>query len=120
MAEFQHRGLVHFHAVVRFDGPGGAGDRPPGWASASLLAELIRKAGPAVRTTVALPGGGSMVLRLGDQLDARVISRGTGEVDAMDAQAVGSYIAKYVMKGDPAFMVLPVRLRHAGQIEASR
>jgi hypothetical protein len=119
VAEFQHRGLVHFHAVVRFDGPGGAGDCPPVWASASLLAELIRKAGPAVRTTTALPGGGSLVLRLGDQLDARVISRGIGEVDAMDAQAVGSYIAKYVTKGDPVGLVLPVRVRHAGQIEAS-
>ena len=118
VAEFQRRGLVHFHAVIRYDGPDGPGQRAPGWASAGLLAELVRKSVPAVSLSFTLPGG-TRALRLGDQLDVREISRGLGEAEAIDAQAVGSYIAKYVTKGDPAGMVLPVRLRHAGQIEAS-
>lgn len=37
VAEFQRRGLVHLHAVVRLDGPGGPADPPPTWATADLL-----------------------------------------------------------------------------------
>ena len=37
----------------------------------------------------------------------------------MSETAVGSYIAKYVTKGDPAGLVLARRLRHAGQIETA-
>ncbi|WP_373287126.1 replication initiator [Wenjunlia tyrosinilytica] len=33
VAEYQRRGLIHFHAVIRLDGPDGPGPPPPGWAS---------------------------------------------------------------------------------------
>ncbi|MET7820035.1 replication initiator [Micromonospora zamorensis] len=33
VAEYQRRGSIHFHAVTRFDGPGGPGDPPPAWAT---------------------------------------------------------------------------------------
>ncbi|WP_348652629.1 replication initiator [Streptomyces sp. WMMC500] len=37
VAEYQNRGAVHFHAVIRFDGPDGPDSRPanPGWPPTS-------------------------------------------------------------------------------------
>ena len=35
--EYQRRGLIHVHAVIRADGPDGPGDDPPPWADVSLL-----------------------------------------------------------------------------------
>lgn len=35
IAEYQARGLVHFHAVIRIDGPAGPEDTPPAWAQRS-------------------------------------------------------------------------------------
>ncbi|EFL33644.1 predicted protein [Streptomyces viridochromogenes DSM 40736] len=31
VAEYQKRGAVHFHAVIRFDGPEGGDTAPPAW-----------------------------------------------------------------------------------------
>ncbi|GAA2867493.1 hypothetical protein GCM10010517_27090 [Streptosporangium fragile] len=44
VAEYQTRGLVHFHAVIRLDGPDGPTAPPPGWATVPLLDEAIRHA----------------------------------------------------------------------------
>ncbi|GHE45262.1 hypothetical protein GCM10017673_54180 [Streptosporangium violaceochromogenes] len=53
VAEYQRRGLVHFHAIVRLDGPGGGSEIPPDWADHDLLTRAIP---PAVRrVTVASP-----------------------------------------------------------------
>lgn len=42
VAEYQRRGAVHFHAVIRLDGPDGAEDAPPAWATTELLTDAIR------------------------------------------------------------------------------
>ncbi len=44
VAEYQARGLVHFHAVIRLDGPDGPDSPPPGWATVPLLDTAIRQA----------------------------------------------------------------------------
>ncbi|MCZ9342827.1 replication initiation protein, partial [Streptomyces sp. TRM76130] len=44
VAEYQRRGAVHFHAVIRLDGPEGAEDAPPAWATTELLTDAIRSA----------------------------------------------------------------------------
>jgi hypothetical protein len=44
VAEFQKRGALHFHAVIRLDGPDGPGTPPPAWATADVLAAAIREA----------------------------------------------------------------------------
>jgi hypothetical protein len=31
VTEYQQRGLVHFHVVIRFDGPDGHTTSPPSW-----------------------------------------------------------------------------------------
>src|SRR5699024_11847235 len=47
VAEYQQRGLVHFHAVIRLDGPGGPDDPPPNWAGNELLQAAIHAAAAA-------------------------------------------------------------------------
>ncbi|MEV6669344.1 replication initiator [Streptomyces sp. NPDC051162] len=114
VAEYQKRGQVHFHAVIRLDGPTGAGSQPPAWATAQLLDHAVRAA--AARTRVVHEGqpqlGGDapgargigrsnqLVFRFGRQIDVRAI-RGTdftGDGPVTDRH-VAAYIAKYATKG---------------------
>jgi hypothetical protein len=41
VAEYQRRGVVHFHAIIRLDGPAGPADAPPAWADLALLTAAI-------------------------------------------------------------------------------
>jgi hypothetical protein len=106
VAEFQRRGAVHFHAVVRIDGPDGPGDRPPGWASAELLAEAARAAGPRTTVGAAQVGGETRIIGLGAELDVQQI----GGPNNMTDQAVSSYLAKYITKDDGHGLILPRRV----------
>src|SRR5690606_36650355 len=56
VAEYQRRGLVHFHAVIRLDGPDGPDSHPPGWATVPLLVDSVRAVVGKVRLTA--PGSG--------------------------------------------------------------
>ncbi|MFJ2173954.1 replication initiator protein RepSA [Streptomyces sp. NPDC087851] len=98
VAEYQKRGAIHFHAVIRFDGPDGPDSPPPAWATHDLLTDALRAA--AARTEVALPAAGGFparVLRWGTQLDVQPIGAfGNGE--DLTEQAVASYVAKYATK----------------------
>lgn len=119
VVEYQRRGSVHLHAVIRIDGPGGAQDAPPPWASARLLGEAAVTAGPWVRVRVREPGGqGVRVLGFGPQFDVQEIMPG-GAVDGLSDKAVAAYVAKYVTKGDIPGLVLANRLRSQRQIEAT-
>lgn len=81
VAEYQKRGAVHFHAVIRFDGPEGPDTPPPHWASGDLLTDAIHAA--AARVQVDVPTAGqhpARSLRWGTQLDTRPIKAfGDGE-----------------------------------------
>ncbi|MEU2617570.1 replication initiator [Streptomyces sp. NPDC007157] len=102
VAEYQRRGLVHFHGVIRLDGPEGPESPPPDWATTALLAEAV----PVVAGRVRLPAPGADVvgpreLRFGGQVDVRPVTsyrRDAGERPA-SAGAVAGYIAKYATKG---------------------
>src|SRR5690606_8354537 len=48
VAEYQRRGVVHFHAVIRLDGPDGPTTSPPAWATLDTLTAAIRHAAQAV------------------------------------------------------------------------
>ncbi|MGW7100264.1 replication initiator protein RepSA [Streptomyces sp. NPDC054838] len=101
VAEYQKRGAVHFHAVIRFDGPAGPDSPPPVWATLDLLTDAIRAAAARVRVVVpASPEHGfekDWVLLWGDQLDVQPIGAfGNGE--DLTEQAVASYVAKYATK----------------------
>ncbi|WAU86143.1 replication initiation protein [Streptomyces sp. Qhu-G9] len=97
VAEFQKRGAVHFHAVVRLDGPDGPDSPPPAWATIALLGDAIRAA--AARVAVPVPPAKDLparVLRWGSQVDVQPIGS-MGGVELTD-QAVASYVAKYATK----------------------
>ena len=116
VAEYQKRGQVHFHAVIRLDGPTGPGSTPSAWATTELLDHAVRAA--ARRTRVLHDGqlrqhaggdasrsqdagrAGRLVFRFGRQIDVRPI-RGTdftGDSPVTDRH-VAAYIAKYATKG---------------------
>ncbi|RFU87330.1 replication initiation protein [Streptomyces triticagri] len=97
VAEFQKRGAVHFHAVVRIDGPDGPASMPPAWATTQLLDEVIRAA--AARSTVTVPSAGRFperILGWGTQVDVQPI--GAFGHEELTEQAVASYVAKYATK----------------------
>lgn len=99
VAEYQRRGLIHFHAVIRLDGGDGPRTAPPGWATTALLIDTVRTAAGLVRLPA--PGAevvGPRVLRFGRQVDVRPIEAGSlGE--PLSSEAVAGYIAKYATKG---------------------
>ncbi|MEU6515120.1 replication initiator protein RepSA [Streptomyces sp. NPDC046978] len=98
VAEYQKRGAVHFHAVIRFDGPEGPDDPPPAWATLDLLTDAIHAA--AARVAVDVPPSGDQparTLRWGTQLDVQPIGA-FGDGEDITEQAVASYVAKYATK----------------------
>ena len=86
MAEFQRRGLVHFHAVLRADGPNGS--PPP--IDAVVLAQACQAAVRSV--AVSHPRG---TARWGSEVDVQVL-----DTEARATQ-VAPYVAKYATK-EPA------------------
>ncbi|MGW7385174.1 replication initiator protein RepSA [Streptomyces sp. NPDC054794] len=98
VAEYQKRGAVHFHAVIRFDGPDGPDSPPPAWATVDLLTDAIHAA--AARVAVDVPPSGDQparTLRWGAQLDVQPIGA-FGHGEDITEQAVASYVAKYATK----------------------
>ncbi|WAU78874.1 replication initiation protein [Streptomyces sp. Qhu-G9] len=103
VAEYQKRGAVHFHAVIRIDGPEGGDTPPPAWATAELLTDAIRAAATGARVDGPSIDGRAHVFAFGRQLDVRTI-RGAdfdGGQELTD-RAVAAYIAKYATKGAEA------------------
>ncbi|MFI5701656.1 replication initiator protein RepSA [Streptomyces xanthochromogenes] len=98
VAEYQKRGAIHFHAVIRFDGPEGPDTPPPHWATVALLTDAIHAA--AARVRVDLPASGDHPARAlcwGDRLDVQQI-KAFGDGSEITEQAVASYVAKYATK----------------------
>lgn len=98
VAEYQKRGAVHFHAVIRFDGPDGPDSPPPYWATLDLLTDAIHAA--AARVAVDVPAAGpepARTLGWGTQLDVQRI-KAFGDGSEITEQAVASYVAKYATK----------------------
>ncbi len=124
VAEFQRRGLVHFHILARFDGIDfahpDAVKPPPEWANGFLLATLFRQA--AEQTTFHTPAGHDhnghkhhgWPMAWGSQHDIRPVKlRGddpltedsvTAELEhggrrrLLTGNAVAGYLAKYATK----------------------
>src|SRR4051794_38426362 len=121
VAEYQTRGALHFHVVLRLDAAQPK-DRaqlvepPPGEFTAELLADAIR--GAAAHTAAPIPrpayertpGDGATAtedyvatVRWGGQVDVRLLERG-------EAVACAGYIAKYATKSTEAVGGLLYRL----------
>jgi hypothetical protein len=109
VAEYQRRGAVHFHAIIRLDaatdfGCPGCVAPPPAGFTAGLLEAAVRKAAEAV--TVPCPGidedqSVTLTARWGEQLDVRHID-GVDEGRELSAEQVAGYVAKYATKGTEA------------------
>ena len=101
VAEFQRRGVVHFHALIRLDGPGEDYQPPQISIDAAGLAEAIHQAAAHVRLTVEMPEGPDLILRFGEQLDTQTVNGGpTGQLTPEHA---ARYIAKYATKSAEDF-----------------
>src|SRR6266571_1305579 len=95
VAEYQRRGVVHFHAIIRLDGPAGPTTTPPAWASVELLTAAIAQAACTVHLdTPAAPGLPARTLAWGREHDTRPITT-IGDLNDTKAAA---YAAKYATK----------------------
>ncbi|WP_214325109.1 replication initiator [Nonomuraea sediminis] len=121
VAEYQARGLVHFHAVIRLDGPDGPTDRPPDGITVELLDRAIRQT--AEQITIRVGGGPHdeqadgppLTVRWGDQLDVRPVYV-SAELDGVSDQRVAAYVAKYATKGAESAGTVDRPIRQAWEI----
>jgi hypothetical protein len=105
VAEYQRRGLIHFHALVRLDGPKAddAFAPAPDGVTAQLLAQVVEETVRSVRFTAppVFAGDVPRVLAFGAQVDSRPVKVGhrTDDPDRpLDAEQVAGYLAKYSTK----------------------
>ncbi|WP_329543279.1 replication initiator [Streptomyces sp. NBC_01358] len=100
VAEYQRRGAIHFHAVVRLDGPEGGDTPPPAWATPDLLADAIRAASASADVPGPVLHGRVHTFAFGRQLDIRPIRSADFDGNTeLTERAVAAYIAKYATKG---------------------
>ncbi|MEV6109885.1 replication initiator protein RepSA [Streptomyces sp. NPDC051940] len=100
VAEFQRRGAVHFHAVIRLDGPDGPDAPPPAWATTTLLTDAIGAALRHAYTSVTVPAVADQphrVLRWGRVFDVRPIRAFEGGTEITEG-AIAAYVGKYATK----------------------
>jgi hypothetical protein len=104
VAEYQRRGIVHFHAMIRIDGPTGTDDPAPAWATVELLTAAITAAHAATRVKTPELDGEVRKLTWGEQIDIRPIR--AADVDQVENECgeitddrLASYVAKYATKG---------------------
>jgi hypothetical protein len=144
VAEFQRRGAVHFHAVVRLDGragdvadPGDCGESeeagsardsafpsPAVQVGVETLCAAVKSAGRQVRLIVDDPtrAGARLALAFGVQVDVRPIrdSGTAGGGDLLDQDLspakVAAYIAKYATKAAED-VGLPPSVRSAADLD---
>ncbi|MBT0771255.1 hypothetical protein KIH74_20110 [Kineosporia sp. J2-2] len=97
--EFQRRGLVHVHAVIRLDGRTDSSDiaAAPSWASAAVLREAVISAAGAVLIAQEAGDAGAWSLRWGPQVDVRDIGEHLERGESI--AKVAAYVAKYASKG---------------------
>jgi hypothetical protein len=122
VAEYQKRGAVHFHAIIRLDAATDCAcpscvAPPPAGFTAELLECAIRRAAASV--AVPCPAldedqDVTLVARWGEQLDVRHITE-AGDEGNVSAEQVAGYVAKYATKSTEA---LGVTLDHrVGEVE---
>ncbi|MGW5058526.1 replication initiator protein RepSA [Streptomyces sp. NPDC004096] len=119
VAEFQKRGAVHFHAVIRIDGPDGPDTPPPAWATVELLTDAIRAAVAHSYTSVSVPAAGDQparTFRWGTQLDVRPV-KAFGDGSDITEQAVAAYVAKYATKAAETTGTLDRRIGELAELD---
>jgi hypothetical protein len=109
VAEYQKRGAVHFHGIIRLDAatdcacPACVAPPPTGF-TADLLEQAVRQAAASVAVPCPVVNedlGVTLVARWGEQLDVRRISE-AGDNGELSAEQVAGYVAKYATKATEA------------------
>jgi hypothetical protein len=119
VAEYQARGIIHYHALIRLDAPGEDFQPPPAWLDTALLCQAITTAAATVTVDADTPSGTLITLRFGDQIDPRPIRHGhAGTGSKLSVSAVGNYLAKYATKSLDAPGVPDRPLRSRADIDA--
>jgi hypothetical protein len=113
VAEFQRRGAVHFHAIVRLDAATACRcpaclTPPPAGVTAADLEAAIRDAVASVRVPCPPldddPTAPSLYARWGVELDVRNVTHTRGDDPAeLSAEQVAAYLAKYATKATEGF-----------------
>jgi hypothetical protein len=98
VAEFQARGLVHFHVIVRLDAAQDRAAAPGVNVSPAELCDAIREAAARSSLTGDAGDGHEVELGFGEQLHTRVLPSGKGDEELCPEQ-VAAYVAKYACKG---------------------
>jgi hypothetical protein len=112
VAEYQARGVVHLHAVIRLDAAPPKGHpelvtAPPAGYDTGMLVQATREAVRRVEVVLADVGDGvTRVARWGEQLHIRPITADSGTTNPT---AIAAYIAKYSTKSTDA---IGARLTH--------
>jgi len=115
VAEYQRRGVVHFHAIIRLDGPAGPSTAPPTWATIVMLTVAITQAVRSVSLqSPAAPGLPARTLAWGRELDTRPVTT-TGE---LSDSKVAAYVAKYATKAAECTGTADRRITSADQLDA--
>ncbi|MBB5153032.1 replication initiator [Saccharopolyspora phatthalungensis] len=125
VAEYQRRGLIHFHAVIRLDGPDGPGDPTPTWGTVQALTDAIHAAHACTRVTSPDIDGRTWELAFGGQIDIRPIrpaeaGRVEDERGVITDDRLASYVAKYATKGTGKSEAADRRIRSQADIDRLR
>ncbi|SDY71660.1 hypothetical protein SAMN05216215_103356 [Saccharopolyspora shandongensis] len=122
VAEYQRRGVIHFHAVIRLDGPDGPNDPTPRWGTVGVLTDAVRLARANTVITSPKVDGRVWELAFGDQLDIRPIrpldaSAVEDDRGVISDDRIASYIAKYATKGTSTAQAADRRIRCQADID---
>jgi hypothetical protein len=122
VAEYQARGVVHFHAIIRLDAAAdddSLAPPPPSWTADLLAAAITAAAAAAAVPAAEDPGGRVLLARFGAQTDTRPVRTGTAH--ALTRDAVANYLAKYATKSAADTPGLPSsRVHTLDEIEGLR
>jgi hypothetical protein len=97
VAEFQARGLVHFHAIIRLDGAEDRATAPGVQVSSEELCDAIRHAAGRAHLDGDAGNGQTTEIRFGDQLHTRVLA-GAQDGRELNPGQAAAYVAKYSSK----------------------
>lgn len=115
VVEYQRRGVVHLHAIIRLDSAGEEIESPPAPFDTGLLQLAAQLA--ARQVAVRYPDGTiSAQARWGTQVDIRPI--GNGSTTDPNPGAVANYIAKYATKSADSIGALDRRFRGPADLDS--
>ena len=111
VAELQHRGLLHFHLILRADGGEGPESTPPPWLTSDILVSTVRH----VIETVTVRNSAGASIRWGSQHQIDEIDPADG-----DDRRAASYLAKYATTTTDGSADLARRFRTRRAIERAQ